>query len=613
MKIRFLKQIQFEKKIAITSYAFFLFFVYFVFILASVFFDFFCKAMKLQQGTLASRIIVLVILFFFSFRFRKLFYIHKMQHLKLQILIGIAVITFVSIFKIVYPDTNFDTLHYHLIAQRQGVTNYFSETQGFGKGNFQVWGFPLGDKAFWYFRLVLGYRLGTLLNSLALVVCHYQILCIFDVLFPIKNLDKKESIANAIIKSLFAVFILTSHYILLNIGTYMVDSFVLPFILEGAFVLITAVDSKRDDFTSLYLSILCGFCIALKMTNIIYVVPLVLAYVFKIRKTLTIKIFFVCAVLAIIPCVPFLLYNYHITNNPIFPYYNSFFKSDFYPSINFKDNRWGPENKIQALSWLGHFIFLPNNRISEIPSKWNFLYLLGILGVGMWFLKFAEKPSEKTETFCNYDYLAFITIIISILWGFTTGYARYFEGGMIFVGLFAYYFFEKFITFGKRVIRLSLFKMVTGLILIILLFQSVATIACFENGRELAWRQFTPTSFKENCKKLFKDRIHACDKLQNNITFYITESLYCGVADYAFPCSKIVNMSYVNSFASGMFSINAFPASEVYDIKASNFIPDNEYMEFFCEYGFNYKGCENFSTDFGDYTLVKFSKTKNGG
>ena len=85
-----------------------------------------------------------------------------------QKLIGIFIIAVFGFIMAVYPDQSFDTFNYHLIAQNPHFENYF--TDDYGYGNFQVWGFRLSDRLFYYFRWLLGYRLGTLLNPIVLII-----------------------------------------------------------------------------------------------------------------------------------------------------------------------------------------------------------------------------------------------------------------------------------------------------------------------------------------------------------------------------------------------------------------------------------------------------------
>ena len=47
--------------------------------------------------------------------------------------------------------------------------------------------------------------------------------------------------------------------------------------------------------------------------------------------------------LFVFPLIPYLVYNFTQTNNPIFPYFNNFFNSPFFLLGYWKDERWGPK------------------------------------------------------------------------------------------------------------------------------------------------------------------------------------------------------------------------------------------------------------------------------
>ncbi|HJT66650.1 MAG TPA: NBR1-Ig-like domain-containing protein, partial [Pyrinomonadaceae bacterium] len=53
----------------------------------------------------------------------------------------------------------------------------------------------------------------------------------------------------------------------------------------------------------------------------------------------------------LLPLLPFTIYIYRLTSNPIFPIANGFFQSPFWPTHGGWDDRWGPQTFWQTLAW----------------------------------------------------------------------------------------------------------------------------------------------------------------------------------------------------------------------------------------------------------------------
>ena len=73
----------------------------------------------------------------------------------------------------VYSDIAPDTLSYHLLAQKPEFINYFQSMSN--SGFYVAWSFSLSDQLFYYFRYLLGYRMGTMLNTIVAIVAFTQI------------------------------------------------------------------------------------------------------------------------------------------------------------------------------------------------------------------------------------------------------------------------------------------------------------------------------------------------------------------------------------------------------------------------------------------------------
>ena len=100
------------------------------------------------------------------------------------------------------PDQSYDTQNYHLLSQIPGfVDNLHYHVM---PGRFQMFGFRLGDRLFYPFRVLLGLRMGTLLNALAMLVIYRQVtvfLSMADIGSGRKNGGRRNSATFATFKT----------------------------------------------------------------------------------------------------------------------------------------------------------------------------------------------------------------------------------------------------------------------------------------------------------------------------------------------------------------------------------------------------------------------------
>lgn len=105
-------------------------------------------------------------------------------------------------------------------------------------------------------------------------------------------------------------------------------------------------------------------------------------FIFHIKE-LRIKDWF-CAVLGgIYPFGMYLIFNYVCTGNPVFPYYNSIFKSVYFSANNFKDVRWGGTNLLEKIFWIVYAAFRPSYRQSEIFDFAPGTLIVGLVGTAI--------------------------------------------------------------------------------------------------------------------------------------------------------------------------------------------------------------------------------------
>lgn len=214
-----------------------------------------------------------------------------------------------------------------------------------------MFGFRLGDRMFYPFRAILGLRMGTMLNALAMLVIYRQVTVFLSM--EADRLERKCSWSKHLAPVL-AFLIVSRLELIQESGSYMVELLALPFLLEMVFLLLRGLDEAKREREAVLFCLFGGILFCLKMTNIVYLVPLVLLYLWKIRKYLTPKLFLGCLVTGVIPVSVYLIYNGIAMKNPVYPYYNSLFHSPYFGETDFKDPEMGTQ-QYKRVSFVGIF------------------------------------------------------------------------------------------------------------------------------------------------------------------------------------------------------------------------------------------------------------------
>lgn len=214
-----------------------------------------------------------------------------------------------------------------------------------------MFGFRLGDRMFYPFRALFGLRMGTMLNALAMLVIYRQVTVFLSM--EADRLERKCSWSKHLAPVL-AFLIVSRLELIQESGSYMVELLALPFLLEMVFLLLRGLDEAKREHEAVLFCLFGGILFCLKMTNIVYLVPLVLLYLWKIRKYLTPKLFLGCLVTGVIPVSVYLIYNGIAMKNPVYPYYNSLFHSPYFGDTDFKDPEMGTQ-QYKRVSFVGIF------------------------------------------------------------------------------------------------------------------------------------------------------------------------------------------------------------------------------------------------------------------
>jgi hypothetical protein len=328
------------------------------------------------------------------------------------IVVGLPLLFFYVI-RLPFPDVSFDVLNYHIFHGERALRgpllvpgDFFPTPAPFN---------PTPDIVTGLYRHLLGYRLGTIVNYLALLWTG-----------AILERILRDWIPSAWLRSAAIFFVLATEQLLFQINNYMVDLLALPLLLESAVLAVGANDRAALERRIMRLSLLLGFAAAFKLANLIYAVPIVLVYVFNLvavtssaDRTATLrrlaKMALPAAWVFALPLWPFTVFIYRLTGNPVFPLYNGLFKSPYWPQGILFDPRWGPYGVMETLAWPVVMLFRPA-RLSE------YVFYSGRLSIGFLVAAALVVLARQNRQLRQ---LALITLVGSVLWSATSGYIRY--------------------------------------------------------------------------------------------------------------------------------------------------------------------------------------------
>ncbi len=368
----------------------------------------------LKSNFIITNLIIGLLLSFISYLLKKKKIItFESNFSKVDIIFIVCLIGYLII-SIVFPDLSWDTRSYHIYLQE----NVFEDKLNydfFAGRNLNSFLFALGDRVNYLFRYILGYRLGTVISYYLILVLFYQVKR-----FLIKNSEcKSEKFI-----SIFSIFPVMMSVVFSFTGTYYIDNFGLVFLMEIFYCALYEEDIFKDKIKLYVLVILIGISIGMKVTNIIFLLPLGVYYLiknFKELKYLKFYDYIIVFGLLVLPWGIYAIDSYVQTGNPVFPYYNNIFKSEYFMEESWKDTNFGPKNFIQFLIWPLYIIVNPKSAFDTkfVDFGWGIGYI-AILGYIIYSIK--NKKILKTKLFV----LSIIVFIDYYLWQILLiGYVRY--------------------------------------------------------------------------------------------------------------------------------------------------------------------------------------------
>ncbi len=321
-------------------------------------------------------------------------------------IIVVLPLVFVYLIRVPFPDTSFDVWGLRLFHGERGLTGHI-----YLPGEFFPTAAPFNptpDMLTGIFRHLLGYRLGTIINLLVLVWAG----TILDSLL-------RPHIEGPKLRAALVLACLWVEHVLFEINNYMPDLLALPLLLEATRLVVSPPTDKRQQHTCVRVAFLIGAAVAIKLSNAAVALPIIVLCALQRRprglQPLAAETFTSLAVFAA-PLIPFMVWVYNLTGNPIFPLYNFIFKSAFHPPTIGWDSRWGGFGAYEILAW-PILIFFEPHRTAELVAYSGRLSLGFIIALVC--VLFFWRVNVQIRK------LVFILLTGTLLWSLTMGYIRY--------------------------------------------------------------------------------------------------------------------------------------------------------------------------------------------
>lgn len=563
MKLGILKKEETERqssepeRIWITSRFFYLFFLYTVFIWSCEALDLIGWLAGFEQAGLLSRITALMIAGIVHLRVRRKASFYGwdgrgaeqenkkekdwISRLEQWLFFGSCLlIASFCLVKCIFPDFSYDTGNYHLYVQNPGfVDNIHYNVL---PGRFQLFGFRLPDRMFYLFRSLLGLRLGMMFTAAALITACAQTCALLNRFRRLAGIGtegegKKGAAVSRLLTCtpVLALLFLLKNEVLMQMGSYMVEILALPYFLELLFLL---TDEEESRGQAVWFCLLGGIFFAMKMTNIVYLLPVLLLYIIKIRKTVTVKLVFTCLAAGCLPVAVYLIYNGVNTGNIVYPYYNELFQSPWFPDATFKDTRWGPSSAKEILLWPFYVMMYPDYRMSELPTWYVLDLAAGYLAM---ILLTVQGFRKGWRNYWREGLLLIVYVISVYAWAATTGHTRYFMLGSILNALLFGCWYIRMAAQANPVCRIA-----PAALLCLFAGQVLSSGQAVLHGEEWGFRSVDHPEKKTHISWFFKDRELADQSVKYQIDMiYLTQNNWGGWAGMIADGKPIVNLQAV--------------------------------------------------------------------
>jgi hypothetical protein len=215
-----------------------------------------------------------------------------------------------------------------------------------------------------------------------------------------------------------ALIIIFTPIMMLEYSTLFIDSFSFLFASLITYIFLKIIYEKRVE--QIPLLIFLGNISLLSKLQMVYILIPFYVYLFifhiKIIKSNFKTIFIASLSSSIFLCIP-MIYNFIVTSNPLYPWFNGIFKSEYFMLTSFKDSRW---SHALDLSFLYDITFHGSKFVEQADKAYSFGFLYMGLMLFVPFIFFSKNFIKNIIIL-----LVFFSSIY--VWYITTGtYMRYF-------------------------------------------------------------------------------------------------------------------------------------------------------------------------------------------
>ncbi|HEV3468139.1 MAG TPA: hypothetical protein VG148_02385 [Pyrinomonadaceae bacterium] len=329
------------------------------------------------------------------------------------------------------PDMSWDVLDYRLVNAERALRGWPMIEGDFFPSRFPF--NPAPDMALGLGRRLLGYRLGTVVNLLALVWAG----TILEKLL-------RPFVARPRLRAAGVLLLILSEQTLFEVNNYMVDLLALPLLLEATRLAFkTGEDARARRRALVRVGLYLGAALAFKLTNLAFAAPLFLLCAYRLARSgrrFEWASLSWAAGAAALPLLPYTLYMYWQTGSPVFPLYNHVFQSPYWPAPDPRTERWGPVvddprfknmRAWEVLLWPLLLPFRVEHTGGDLGPHWGRLslaFLAAVVGA-LW-----RKADARVRQ------LSAATLAGALLWSAASGmhrYAMYVEaaGGLVLIYL----------------------------------------------------------------------------------------------------------------------------------------------------------------------------------
>ena len=318
-----------------------------------------------------------------------------------------------------FPDHNYDVLNYHLVYMERALRGW-----PFIPGDFfpaVVQFNPAADIATGICKYLLGFRLGHLINLAA-------------VLWTASIVERflRDSIGNRYLRRLGALVVVSTELILILQSIYLVDLLALPLLAEATLLAANFKSVRRKHYSLIHIGLFLGISLAFKLSNLAFIIPIAALAIYQVyvcRRELIVPVSVAAMIAAIVaPVVPFFIFMFMETGNPVFPLYNRVFRSPYSPDY-VPASVLGPKGILETLLW-PFWVYIYPERGSEFlggDNPYTGRIALGFIFAIASLLTSRVSPSVRL--------LGLLTAASILLWSASSGNLRYTISGEVLSGI----------------------------------------------------------------------------------------------------------------------------------------------------------------------------------